>query len=185
MKASYFLIVAAAIVAAPVMADDDHHGGRDRFDRFDGGLEFTAVLSGAQEVPGNASEGVGRVVAKFDKALTRVYVDVRIRGLTGSLFASHFHCNRPGANGPVAVGLISPGPLMFDGERITGTLTNADFVSATDCSPVVDRPVNNIAALAFAMRDGLVYLNVHTDFAPSGEIRGQMIEVDDDHRRYR
>jgi hypothetical protein len=30
------------------------------------------------------------------------------------------------------------------------------------------------------MRDGLIYANVHTDVFPGGEIRGQMLEADDE-----
>ena len=77
------------------------------------------------------------------------------------------------ANGPVALGLISPGPLSFDGKKIKGTLSNADFTGA-DCVPSTGRPITNVAALAFAIRDGLIYLNVHTDAFPPGEIRGQL-----------
>jgi hypothetical protein len=143
---------------------------------------FEATLSGAQEVvviggvfvPGGTdTDATGRIDARFDKAFTSVRVNLRIEGLTGTFAAAHFHCGRPGQNGPVAFGLVSPGPLVFDGKGIRGTLTNLGFTGA-DCSAVVGRPVNNIAALAFAMRDGLIYANVHTDVFPAGEIRGQM-----------
>jgi hypothetical protein len=60
-------------------------------------------------------------------------------------------------------------------------LTNLDFTGA-DCTPIVGRPVNNIAALAFAMRNGLIYANVHTDVFPAGEQRGQMLK-DKGHRK--
>ena len=29
----------------------------------------------------------------------------------------------------------------------------------------------------FAALDGCVYLNVHTDFAPGGEVRGQLLRI--------
>jgi len=152
-------------------------------------LKFKAALSGAQEVvfdgggnfvPGGVNtNATGHIVAKFDKALTEVAVNLRIKDLTGDFLAAHFHCGRPGQNGPVAFGLVSPGPLTFNGQRVKGTLTNTDFTGA-DCQPVIGRSVNNIAALAFAMRDGLIYINVHSSDFPPGEIRGQMIE--DGHR---
>ena len=141
--------------------------------------KFEAFLSGAQEVPDADTGATGRITVRFDRAFTKVTVDLRISDLAGTFAAAHFHCNRPGVNGPVAFGLVSPGPLTFDGRRIRGTLTNADF-SGADCVGPVGRPVNNIAALAFAMRDGLVYTNVHSTEFPGGEIRGQMLEGDDD-----
>ena len=139
---------------------------------FAGDVKFSATLSGAQEVSEVDTPATGKIKAKFDKGFTEVTVDLKIENLLGSLTGAHFHCARPGANGPVAFGLMSPGPLSFDGKRIRGTLTNADFTGA-DCSGI-GRPVNNIVSLAFAMQDGLIYVNVHSDFSPSGEIRGQM-----------
>lgn len=150
---------------------------------------FEATLSGAQEVvfneggtfvPGGTdTDASGRIHAKFEHAFTDVRVNLTINGLTGTFAAAHFHCGRPGQNGPVVFGLVNPGQLEFDGQRIRGTLTNADFTGA-DCVEVVGRPVNNIVALAFAMRDGLIYANVHSDVFPAGEIRGQMLGGDDD-----
>jgi hypothetical protein len=150
---------------------------------------FEATLSGAQEVvvddagtvvPGGTdTDASGRIDARFDKAFTDVRVHLMINGLTGTFAAAHFHCGRPGENGPIVFGLVNPGPLEFDGQRIRGTLTNADYTGA-DCSEVIGRPVNNIVSLAFAMRDGLIYANVHSDVFPAGEIRGQMLEQGND-----
>jgi len=151
-------------------------------------LDFKASLSGEQEVVldgdmfvkgGTDTDASGRIAVRFDRALTRVGVNLRIEGLTGTFAAAHFHCGRPGQNGDVVFGLVNPGMLEFDGERIRGTLTNADYTGA-DCLDEIGRPVNNIAALAFAMRDGLIYANVHSDLFPAGEIRGQMLPHQDD-----
>ena len=146
------------------------------------GKRFTAHMSGAQEVvfdngdfvPGGVDTlASGRVSARFDKALSSVRVDVKINNLVGNFAGAHFHCGRAGQNGPVAFGLISPGPLSLDGKRIRGSLVNTDFTGA-DCSPAIGRSVNNIAALQAAMQDGLIYLNIHSDAFPAGEIRGQL-----------
>ncbi len=165
---------AIALVAGTAAADDD--------------FDFLGRLSGAQEVvmsgdppemvPGGVdTPALGLAAARFDPALARVRVMLRVRGLTGAFSAAHFHCGRPGENGPVVFGLVEPGRLQFDGERLAGELTNADYTGA-DCMPVVGRPVNNVASLALAMKDGLIYANVHTDLHPAGEIRGQMLDDD-------
>ena len=140
--------------------------------------EFEAKLSGAQEVTEVVTTGRGRIEARFNSAFKQVNVALTINELVGTVTGAHFHCARPGENGPVIFGLMSPGPLALDGNKIRGTLTNADF-NGGDCVGPVGRPVNNIAALAFAMRDGLIYLNIHSDSVPSGELRGQMVEGHD------
>ena len=176
MKRRYWSLVAALALAAPALADGDRHDD-DHHDRYRrGGLAFEAILSGAQEVPATESTGIARAYVRFDAAFTRVFVDVRVRGLTGAVTAAHFHCNRAGANGPPKLGLQSPGPLMFDGDRFRGVLSN-EHILPTDCEAVVGRPINNLVSLALAMRDGLIYLNVHSDAYPPGEVRGQMLEA--------
>ena len=177
MNKEFSLRIVAAVCCLPALAA----GGLAFADE----SLFKATLSGAQEVvvqdgmfvPGGTdTDATGRIDARFDKGFTSVRVHLRIEGLTGTFAAAHFHCGRPGENGPVAFGLVGPGPLVFDGKSIRGTLTNLDFTGA-DCSALVGRPVNNIVALAFAMRDGLIYANVHSDLFPAGEIRGQMLDA--------
>ena len=139
-----------------------------------GGLKFHAVLTGEQEVPEVESDATARALAIFDSGFTRVHVHIDVRGFL-DVVAAHFHCARPGANGPVAFGILNPGPLSSFPDPTRVTLTNGAF-TGQDCVDFVGRPVNNIAALAFAMRDGLIYLNLHTPTVPSGEIRGQMLD---------
>ncbi len=146
---------------------------------FAGSDRSSATLSGAQEIPEVNTPATGEIRVKFDKGFTKVSVIVDIKNLVGSLTGAHFHCARPAANGPVVLGLLNPGPLSFDGKRIRGTLTNTDFTGA-DCSGTIDRPVTNITSLAFAIQDGLIYVNIHSDAFPSGEIRGQMGKGGDD-----
>lgn len=178
MKRLYASAAAAALVmgATAGWADDRHDRDHD-FNGFEGGLRFEATLSGAQEVATVPvqTDGSGRATVWFDKAFSQVFVDVRVRRLSGDVVAAHFHCHRPGQNHGVAFGIQSPGPLTFVDGRARGVLTNAD-VGPADCIASIGRPVNNLAALAFAMREGLVYVNVHTTAFPGGEIRGQLIE---------
>jgi hypothetical protein len=137
------------------------------------GLKFAARLTGAQQAPTVATAAEGKVTVKFDEGLTQMEVKLNMTNIA-NVTAAHFHCNRPGQNGSVAFGLITPGPCTLVADQINCTLTNAD-VQANSCVSEVGREVNNIAALAFAMRDGLIYANVHTSANTSGEIRGQLL----------
>lgn len=162
---------------------------RDR----DGGLAFEARLSSAQEVPSNPSEAKANIEVEFDKGFTKLEIELKVRDTVGFITRAHFHCNKPGENGPIVFGIFDPGPFPVPMDvsslKLEGILTNADYTGA-DCVPTIGRVVNNLASLAFAMREGLIYANVHTVFRSGGEVRGQMIEVidvdkDKDHKFHR
>jgi len=139
-------------------------------------------LSGAQEVPAVATKGFASAIVRFDHGFTKVRVRLRFNKLNGSFTRLHFHCNVAGANGPVALGLIDMVAPVLDnsdvvslnGNRIVGTLTNENFPDEDPCLEVIGKPVNNIASLAAAIDRGEIYLNLHTDASPPGEVRGQV-----------
>ena len=160
---------------------------------------FLTKATAAQEVRGSGTEDAPFVAVdfdssseaaalfKFDRGLSQMRVRITPRHLEGNLTRAHLHCARAGENGPIALGFIAPGPLSQNGKQITGTLNNADLQAnqnldpqATSCRDTIGRPINTMAALAYAMRDGLVYLNIHTDLRPAGEVRGQVYEDDVD-----
>ena len=137
---------------------------------------FKSTLSPEQEVTDPAgdvqSDRRGDVIALFDAGFTKMRVRVRLSS-ADNVAAMHFHCGRAGENGPLAIGLISPGRLSLNGNFVRGTLRNSDVLGA-DCDAVIGQPINNLVSLAAAMQAGLIYLNVHTIDNPSGELRGQM-----------
>ncbi len=145
-------------------------------------LKCEATLSRAQEVPTPAGGTLtgGKLKLKFDKGLTQVGVKLRLEGGSANADRAHLHCDLPGLAGPIAFGIVAPGPADCDAVDLAAgdlkcTLTNADVVAATDCTGFVGRPVNNIAAVFFAAREGLIYVNVHTVENGPGEIRGQLL----------
>jgi hypothetical protein len=142
------------------------------------GFEFEARLSGAQEVPAVTTVTTGSLDLEFDESFTTA--QFRLKVFDGDdVTQAHLHCHRAGQNGPVVVFLYGLGPTGdVDGLLSQGTLTNASFTGA-DCVPQIGRPINNLAALAFALRDGLIYANVHTVAHPPGEIRGQLVAEED------
>ena len=144
-----------------------------------GGPQFTAKLSGAQEVPEVTTTTAGSLELKFDAAFTQARFILKVSdGL--DVTAAHLHCHRAGENGPPVAFLYGEGPTIdVDGRLASGTLTNEDLEDA-DCLSSVDRSITNLAALAFAAKEGLIYVNVHTEANPSGESRGQLVAADGD-----
>jgi hypothetical protein len=144
MKARTFLslgVMAAALglgVSGTVLAAD--------------ATAFESKLSGANEVPANASPGSGTLKASLDKQTSVLNWTVTYSGLTGPVKAGHFHGPAAaGANAGVALGL-------------TGG---------------VESPIKGSAILTAAQVDelkaGKWYVNLHTAANPGGEVRGQVM----------
>lgn len=147
-------------------------------------LKFEADLSGAQEVTnpagGVATDTTGTITVEFDRALTRAQFRITVRNGTG-ITQAHFHCGPAGVNGPVVAFLFGPvdSPVDVSDGSIEIALYNSDIISP-ETMEVCDVPLNNIASLAFAMRAGKIYANVHSTVFPAGVIRGQLLENKDE-----
>ena len=64
---------------------------------------FVATLTGSQEVPPNASPGIGSGLVTLDTATNMLTVNVSFAGLLSPTTVSHIHCcTLPGANAIVA-----------------------------------------------------------------------------------
>jgi hypothetical protein len=113
---------------------------------------LTAQLSGANEVPANASTatGIARFVANpatynFVSNTLLVSYTLSVDGLTTNVTGAHVHYGGPGVNGPVAY------PLQVGAGSFS--------LKAADLIPLLT---------------GQLYVNVHTQNLPAGEIRGQI-----------
>lgn len=175
--------LAGLIVAAPALAQDTPDTET---------FPFEAYLSGAQEPtppdapttpsPGVVSTGSGEFNMQVAQDLSSINFTLTAT-ITGATQA-HLHCGRPGENGPVVVPLMTPndqGMDVSDAMLGQGEITNATIVATAEgCQDAIGRPVRNVASLAAAALEGLIYANVHTVANPAGEIRGQLISGGDE-----
>ncbi len=141
--------------------------------------QLTALMSGAQEVPEVATAGTGSIVLDFDEAFTQATFTLNVTG-TNPVIAAHLHCARAGENGPIVVTLFTSSTPEGDPPAdalAQGAITTANITDPAG-EPVCGVPINNAAALFSAIREGLIYANVHTPVNPEGEIRGQVFSND-------
>jgi hypothetical protein len=139
---------------------------------------FTAQLSGAQEVPPRETEATGEASFQL-RDETQLDFTLNLVNLK-NVVAAHIHCAPAGENGAVGVTLfdpVIPGEGSVDVTSIRGTITAPDTDDGCEWADVAD--------LVAAMRNGNTYVNVHTDDGaappntgpgdfPGGEIRGQI-----------
>ena len=113
---------------------------------------YVAYLSGANEVPANASPGTG--LGCFTLQTTSVLdYDVAFSGLQGTENNAHIHGPAPaGQNAGVVFGFAPGSPKV------------GSF------GPLTAQQVADLNA-------GLYYVNIHSTVFPGGELRGQIVSV--------
>ena len=138
----------------------------EKFDRRSSNFNFSASLKGANEVQPVATNATGNVNVKISKDESSIYYKVTV-GNIDNVRASHFHMAPPGVNGPVVVTLFTdPRPAgRTNGVLAEGTISASDVTGllAGDLDALIDR-----------IRNGRIYVNVHTVEFPSGELRGNL-----------
>lgn len=145
-------------------------------------LSYTAVLSGASEVPPNASPGTGSALVDIDNVLHTMTMSVVFSGLLGNTTASHIHAATAVAfTGTAGVATTTPTFAGFPLGVTSGTYNvvlnllvassyNPSYVTAHGGSPATAE-VDLLQAIA----DGKAYLNIHSTQFGGGEIRGFLV----------
>ena len=113
---------------------------------------FKSDLSGKNESPPNESPATGTAVANYDTATRMLTWHVEFSGLTGPAIGAHIH--GPAASGANA-GIMQPFPSPVSPIDGSATLTEAQEKSLVD---------------------GTLYVNIHTEAHPGGELRGQLVK---------
>src|SRR3954451_10054954 len=144
---------------------------------------YGASLSGAIEVPPNASLGTGTALVTIDDVANTMRVQVTFSGLTGTTTASHIHCCTSAAGtGTAGVATTTPTFPGFPLGVTSGTYDQTfDLGLASTYNPAFVTAQGGVAqaelALLTAMAADKTYLNVHSSFATGGEIRGFLVPV--------
>jgi hypothetical protein len=131
-------------------------------------VRLTAVLSGGSEAPNLVLTGATGTGEVFVNMATRdVTYTIRIFNIPSGTTAGHFHVGSAGTAGPVVVNL-SPPPQISNDYVLNGTV---------NASALVARPEQGIRDwedFVQSLIGGQMYLNIHTNVNPGGEIRGQL-----------
>lgn len=146
------LLAALALMACEGNGDDDE--------------QFRATLSGAGEVPANASAATG--TARFTVNGSQLDYTLDVQNINGAI-AAHIHNGAVGVNGPPVVFLFqqaAPGATVAGGSLASGSVDASDMIATAGVS---------YDSMLSLIRRGNAYVNVHTTARPAGEIRGQIV----------
>ena len=143
---------------------------------------YTVMLNGLNEFPANASAGTGVGLVTVNDDDFTIRVQVSFSGLTGTTTASHIHCctTVPGA-GNAGVATTTPTFVDFPLGVTSGAYDHMfDMTLASSWNPAFVTANGGTLATAFStlvtgIAAGEAYLNIHTTFAPGGEIRGFLL----------
>lgn len=151
-------------------------------------IVFYAVsLNGAVEVPVNASPGSGAGLITVDTTLRTMRIQTNFARLLGNTTAAHIHAastlapfNNLGTAGvatqtPTFTGFplgVTSGTFDQTLDLTAASSYNAAFITANGGTTATAE-----AALLSFIDQGRAYLNIHTSFAPGGEIRGFITAV--------
>ncbi|MGB3655489.1 MAG: CHRD domain-containing protein, partial [Rivularia sp. (in: cyanobacteria)] len=155
---------------------------------------FKATFDGSQEVTPNSSTATGNALLQLNQAGNALNYTMTVSGLDfGTLVGGaaqtadtgddvtgiHFHNAARGVGGPVVFGIFGPAQDTDD-RTITinadGTTTISGVWETTDTAASTSL-TNFVADLQSANQDAdtNLYLNIHTEEFPMGEIRGQIM----------
>jgi hypothetical protein len=143
------------------------------------GGSFVAHGRSFQEVPAISSSAMIEFSGSVDSTNTTLTYTLTYSGFRGNVTQSHIHFGQMGVNGGIVIFLCSNlgnGPVGTQAcpasGTITGTVTAANVGAGAAAQGIPAGAFNRITQ---AIRQGIAYVNVHTDLFPGGEARGQLV----------
>ena len=121
---------------------------------------FIAVLNSGQEIqdPKPDSNALGNALMTFQKSTGLLSYSISFTPLAGTEIAAHFHAPASAGVNASVLFFITPGPSPV-GSPKTGCVGPLSKQEQKD------------------LRNGLFYINIHSDVFPAGEIRGQVLRI--------
>lgn len=138
------------------------------------------VLSGAgnlialSTVASNNDNIRGVLKLKFNSSLSKAAYALYVYNALSEdnrIIGAHLHAGSASQNGQVVVSLFEGPPRNVNGLLIKGVFDNR---SVDDLNATGFPAINSVASLYQAIRDGNLYVNVHSELFPEGIIRGQI-----------
>jgi hypothetical protein len=126
--------------------------------RFDSWLNSAAIVAGGGTL-GKPSTGYDVSTMWLNNRMDTLHYNVLYTGLTSTVAAAHFHNGEAAESGPVVK------EVMPMGNMISGMWTKSDAMN-----PLTDGMISELLK-------GSLYLVVHTDSNPGGELRGQVYRL--------
>lgn len=117
---------------------------------------FSGQMTGAQEAPAVNTAAAGVVKLNLNASTNEAEIDGFVSGVSGPLRGAHVHQGAPGVAGAVVK------DLTINGNNIHGTWKMSDTTQPLTKGLLSDLLLGNL------------YVNVHTDANPGGEIRAQL-----------
>lgn len=138
---------------------------------FDQELAFNdaGVLVPLSTLASNNDNVRGVLKLKFNSNLSKAAYALYVYNATAAnnrITGAHLHFGSANRNGPVVVNLFDGPARNANGLLIKGRFDNRDIVA--------DGSTNSVASIYQAIRDGLLYANVHSEQFPDGIVRGQI-----------
>lgn len=134
----------------------------------DDAIKFLASLTGAGEVPPPvlATNAWGNAGFTLNDDMTELGYRLKALKIESGSTQAAIHRGLPDDNGPVVALLYGPAsPAVDERLNISGRLTQTDLVGPL---------AGDFAGFVDALRAGELYINVHSNAYPAGEIRGQV-----------
>jgi hypothetical protein len=156
--------------------------------------QFFASFSGFQEVGALNNEtgaifsqGQGQLLLNVDTGNRLINFQLTFSGLSAPVTVSHIHFGQRHVPGGVMVffcsNLPNPPPgtqaCPSGGGTVTGTITGANVVGPT----AQNVSAGDFDAVVAALNANTAYGNIHTTKFPAGEIRGQILQNDNQNQQ--